>query len=122
MQLIQQNAFENLQPEVQTQLIELATAMDRHAFENAQESLRGQTELRTKAIEDGAKSRRQSLITLSVLAVLGLIAGTTITVLLISEGEYQLGHTVMMSGLAVVSALLGGAGLTSLFRRPGGPE
>lgn len=122
MQLIRQNAFENLRPEVQKQLIELATAMDRHAFENAQEGLRGQTEIRSKSLADAARGRKQSLVTLSVLAILALIAGTVITVLLIVHGEYQLGHTVMMSGLAVVSALLGGAGLSSLFRRPASPE
>lgn len=117
MQLIQQSAFENLQPEIQKQLIDLAASMDRHAFENAQESLKGNAALKRHSIEDGAVGRKQSLITLSVLATLGLAAGTIITILLISAGEHQLGHTVMMSGLAVVSALLGGAGLSTLFRR-----
>jgi len=117
MQLIQQSALDNLQPEIQTQLIELAAAMDRHAFENAQESLKGETELSKKRLEDQAAGRKQALATLSVLAILALAAGTGITILLILAGEHKMGHTVMMSGLAVVSALLGGAGLSAIFRK-----
>jgi len=36
---------------------------------------------------------------------------------MINAGQYTLAHTVMMSGLAVVGALLGGAGLTTILQK-----
>jgi hypothetical protein len=117
MQLIQQSSFEGLGPDIQKMLIDLARTMDEHAFENAQESMRGHRSLQSEQIADGAAGRKQLYVVLGALACLGLIAGTSVTMLLIFSGEHQLGHTVMMSGLAVVSALLGGAGLSSLLRR-----
>ena len=116
MQLIQQSAisFDRLDPAVQQQLIQLATQMDKHAFDNAQENLRCTHEQSIHHATNAGVGRKQILITVGGLGVLCIAAGTIVTLMLINTGQPQLAHTVMMSGLAVGSALLGGAGLSKI--------
>jgi hypothetical protein len=96
--------------------------MDKHAFENAQMSLGHQNDTQAKEIADRAQGRKQVLFLVGAIVILAVIAGTTVTVLLIGEKQYSLAHTVMMSCLAVGGALLGGAGLNAMLQKLSGGQ
>jgi hypothetical protein len=122
MQLVQQSAlsFDKLDKGIQEQMLKMVDGMDAHAFQNAQESLRCQHEQRMRQMANANVGRKHVLVVTGALAGAALIAGSAITILLIQASQPQLAHTVMMSGMAVISALLGGAGFASLFKQLSG--
>lgn len=117
MQLMQQSSFDRLTPEIQQELIRLADQMDDRGFQYAQKSLEKEAELERDGIEDRSKGRTHILWVIGGVTVLTMGSGTLITCLLINASQYALAHTVMMSGFAVISALLGGAGLSTLLQK-----
>jgi cation transport ATPase len=122
MQLVQQSAltFDKLDKSIQQQMLELVEKMDKNAFENAQTNLARQHEQRLRHIDHSSAGRKQILWVGGGLCSAAMVLGTLVTVLLINANQPQLAHTVMMSGLAVASALLGGAGFSSILRQLSG--
>lgn len=117
MQLMQQSSLERLPLQLQMELVALAKQMDDHAFENAQESLRLRSTSDEKKLADRALGRKHVLLMMGAIGGAAMVAGTTITIMLVVAKQYQLAQTVMLSCLSIGSALLGGAGLTTLLQR-----
>lgn len=117
MALMQRSSFDRLPPETQQQLMTLVDKLDERQYQYAIKNLEQTSDLTTRELAEFGVGRKQLLWTLGTVTVLAMLAGTTVTCWLIATDQPTLAHTVMMSGLAVVSALLGGAGLASILQR-----
>lgn len=117
MALMQRSSFDRLPPEMQQAIVRLVDQMDDRGYQFALKSLDHEAGLTTKEIDDRGKGRKQALWFIGILAVLGLAAGTTVACLLIVAKQYDMAHTMMMSGIGVVTSLLGGAGITVLLQK-----
>jgi len=117
MALMQRSSFDRLPPEIQQALVHLVDQMDDRGYNYALKSLDQEASLTTMEIDDRGKGRKQVLWVLGTVVVLGLAAGTIVTGLLIDAKQYALAHTMMMSGMGIVGALLGGAGITTLLQK-----
>lgn len=102
------------------ELVRLGKQMDDHAFENAQEGLRGRNTSKDKEIQVRALGRKHALTAIGSIGGAAILAGTAITIMLIQAQQYQLAQTVMLSCLSIGSALLGGAGLTTMLQELAG--
>jgi hypothetical protein len=112
-----QGGWANLPDDLKREIIMLTDRMDERQFKHAQGYLENESKENERDTKDHAVGRREILVLTGLLAALGLAVGTFITIKLIDVNKPELAYTVMMSGLSIVTALLGGAGLSSLLRK-----
>ena len=116
MQLLGQSDFHSLDKDIQGRYLELADELDRRQYDYYCRSLDQQSAFQEKSLDDGAVARRQGILALTVITTLGLLIGGGGTAFLLFKGEYQWGFTLLMAGLGIVGAFLGGAGLPGFVR------
>lgn len=103
--LMQRSSLDKLSPEIQTKLLDLADTFDKRGYEMAR-----------MGMEDGATSRKQTLLALGVAFLVIVISGGLVTNKLLEAGEIDKAFTFIMAAVGVVGALLGGAGLRSALK------
>lgn len=108
--------FNDLAPEVQHELIKLADKQDQRQFDYHCKSLERQSQIHGDSLRDGAVARKQGIWALSVITGLGLAIVGFGTIFLLVKGEYQWGFTLLITGVGLVGAFLGGAGLPGFLR------
>lgn len=118
--LMQRSSFDRLPADTQRELMALADKLDQRQYEFALRSLEKEADFRRDQLSDNGRGRKQILSVIALITMCAVLAGTGITCWFIAKDQYSLAHTVMMSGLAVVSALLGGAGLSSIVQKMSG--
>lgn len=116
MQLMQQSSFESLEPRIQDRLIDLADELDRRQYDYYCRGLDQQGEQYRQTLQDTADVRKQGVVALSVLAGLTIVFGGGAVLYLFSKEEYEQGFTLLMAGLGILGAFLGGSGLPGFLR------
>ncbi len=107
--MMQRSSLDRLDPEIQEKLIQLSDVLDRRGYE-----------LATKDLEDRALARKQALYSISGFALLVIVAGGIFSGLLLASGQFDKAFTLLMAGIGVIGALLGGAGLQSVLKQLSG--
>lgn len=116
MQLMQQSSFDQLDESIQNRLIDLLDEQDRRQFEYYSSWLQHQSDFNKVSLEDSATARKQGLWAMSSVGGLALLIGGAGTLFLLYQGEYQWGFTLLMAGLGIAGAFLGGTGLPGFIR------
>ncbi|MFN7131867.1 MAG: hypothetical protein ACK4N5_07285 [Myxococcales bacterium] len=117
MQLMQGSALSSLPDPVKREIISLADKMDQRQFEHAQNTMQLQAKSQSEQLQDHASGRREILSLTWRFGVGLLVCGTAIVLALIFAGKPDIAQFVLKDGLALVGAMFGGAGLSSVFRR-----
>lgn len=103
--MMQRSSFDSLSPEIQSQMIDMTGVMDERGYEFACQNL--------------SKTADMHRLVLKILAGFAgglILVGAALAYILIQSGKFDQAMTLITTGVAVVGALLGGAGLRSVLR------
>ena len=109
--------FATLSPELQREMLTAVDKIDQRGFQHAQEHLASDERIKTKQLEERSKGRKHLYVLAGIGLLLGVGSGLTVTIMLINAGKHELAYTVMMSGIGVVGAFLGGTGVASALKK-----
>jgi len=114
--LAQPNTLASMPEDLRREVFKSWDQGEQRQFEHAMERIRSDERQALEALRNSSLGRKQYLVFAGVIGGIVLLTGAAITVALIVSGKPELGHTVMMSGLACIGTLLGGIGLRAVMK------
>lgn len=106
--MMQRSSFDGLETKVQLEMIQLAGTLDERGFDYS-----------CKVLEERSATRRWATVAICGIACLLVGVGTFFAFRLIEADRFDQAQTLIMTGVGVIGALLGGAGLQSVFKNIG---
>lgn len=103
--MMQRSSLDSLSEPIQQEMIRLAETLDERAYQYS-----------CKLLDERAATRKWATLAICGFGLVLVIAGAFFANKLINADKFEQALTVIMTGIGVVGALLGGAGLQSVFK------
>jgi hypothetical protein len=107
--MMQRTSFDRLSVPIQEKMVDLASVMDQRAYDYA-----------CKNLDHQKTTRNIALAILSGFALLLILIGTSFAAWMFYKDKLQEAQALILTGIGLIGALLGGAGLQGVLKNLGG--